>query len=90
MVGYEGFSNKDDGLRSLEMELSYLGGICAASLMKKSIPLQTSSGTSTTGSSQTATSSKDGYETESKEDMEKSLTFSKKCQKVKNWLSRFF
>ena len=70
MVGYEGFSNKDDGLRSLEMELSYLGGICAASLMKKSIPLQTSSGTSTTGSSQTATSSKDGYETESKEDME--------------------
>ena len=39
MVGYEGFSNKDDGLRSLEMELAYLGGLCAASLMRKDIPL---------------------------------------------------
>ena len=39
VVGYEGFSNKDDGLRSLEMELAYLGGLCAASLMRKDIPL---------------------------------------------------
>ena len=69
MVGYEGFSNKDDGLRSLEMELSYLGGICAASLMKKSIPLQPPSSTASAASA-TATASKDGYETESKEDME--------------------
>ena len=44
VVGYEGFSNKDDGLRSLEMELSYLGGICAASLMRKVIPLSNQNG----------------------------------------------
>ena len=43
-MGYEGFSNKDDGLRSLEMELSYLGGICAASLMRKVIPLSNQNG----------------------------------------------
>lgn len=39
MVGYEGFSTKNEGLKSLEMELAYLGGTCAASLMKKNIPL---------------------------------------------------
>ena len=44
VVGYEGFSSKDDGLRSLEMELSYLGGICAASLMRKVIPLSNPNG----------------------------------------------
>ena len=49
MVGYEGFSNKDDGLRSLEMELSYLGGICAASLMRKVIPLSNQNGYSDAG-----------------------------------------
>ena len=49
VVGYEGFSNKDDGLRSLEMELSYLGGICAASLMRKVIPLSNQNGYSDAG-----------------------------------------
>ncbi len=44
VVGYEGFSNKDDGLRSLEMELAYLGGICAASLMRKDISLSNPNG----------------------------------------------
>ena len=71
-MGYEGFSNKDDGLRSLEMELAYLGGICAASLMKKSIPLNSQSSGSLSlpslGGGQNGQNG--GYENESKEDME--------------------
>ena len=71
-MGYEGFSNKDDGLRSLEMELAYLGGICAASLMKKSIPLNSQSSGSLSlpslGGGQNVQNG--GYENESKEDME--------------------
>jgi E3 ubiquitin-protein ligase MYCBP2 len=43
-VGYEGPSKKDEGLKSLEMELAYLGGTCAASLMKKNIPLTNQNG----------------------------------------------
>ena len=69
VVGYEGFSNKDDGLRSLEMELAYLGGICAASLMKKSIPLNSQSG-SLSGVAGLGGQTQNGYENESKEDME--------------------
>ena len=56
VVGYEGFSNKDDGLRSLEMELSYLGGICAASLMRKVIPLSNPNGYSDAGEVRTLNS----------------------------------
>ena len=56
VVGYEGFSNKDDGLRSLEMELSYLGGICAASLMRKVIPLSNQNGYSDAGEVRTLNS----------------------------------
>ena len=44
VVGYEGFSTKEEGLKNLEMELSYLGGTCAASLMKKNIPLTQQNG----------------------------------------------
>ena len=39
VVGYEGPSKKDEGLKGLEMELAFLGGTCAASLMKKNLPL---------------------------------------------------
>ena len=47
VVGYEGFSTKEEGLKNLEMELAFLGGTCAASLMKKNIPLNHQNGFNT-------------------------------------------
>ena len=47
VVGYEGFSTKEEGLKNLEMELAFLGGTCAASLMKKNIPLNHQNGYNT-------------------------------------------
>lgn len=44
VVGYETGDKRLDGLNSLEMELSYLGGVCAASLMKEDIPLSSQTG----------------------------------------------
>ena len=48
MVGYERNSKSTGGLRNLELELSYLGGTCAASLMKKSIPVNCHQNSSST------------------------------------------
>ena len=42
VVGYEAIDQREQGLKNLEAELSYLGGLCAASLMKKTLALQTS------------------------------------------------
>jgi E3 ubiquitin-protein ligase MYCBP2 len=39
VVGYEAINLRDNGLQNLEMELSYLGGLCAASLMQRNLPL---------------------------------------------------
>ncbi len=39
VVGYEGVNRREHGLQNLEMELSFLGGVCAASLMKKNLAL---------------------------------------------------
>ncbi|XP_063236464.1 E3 ubiquitin-protein ligase MYCBP2 isoform X2 [Bacillus rossius redtenbacheri] len=39
VVGYEWHTAPGDGLRHLEMELAFLGGMCAASLMKKELLL---------------------------------------------------
>ena len=39
VVGYESDSNRTAGLKNLEMELAYLGGTCAASLMKRNMSL---------------------------------------------------
>ena len=39
MVGYEAVYQRDQGLKNLEMELAYLGGLCSASLMKRNLPL---------------------------------------------------
>jgi E3 ubiquitin-protein ligase MYCBP2 len=39
VVGYEAMYQRDQGLKNLEMELSYLGGLCSASLMKRNLPL---------------------------------------------------
>ncbi len=44
VVGYEAVSLRDRGLRNLEMELAYLGGLCAASLMHRNLTLPNSSG----------------------------------------------
>ena len=47
-MGYERNSKSTGGLRNLELELSYLGGTCAASLMKKSIPVNCQQNSSST------------------------------------------
>ncbi|XP_071483043.1 E3 ubiquitin-protein ligase MYCBP2-like [Diadema antillarum] len=39
VIGYEWLPSCDEGLVNLEKELAYLGGMCAASLMKKDISL---------------------------------------------------
>uniref|UniRef100_A0A1B6EGK8 PHR domain-containing protein n=1 Tax=Clastoptera arizonana TaxID=38151 RepID=A0A1B6EGK8_9HEMI len=39
VIGYEWNQNPGDGLRHLESELTYLGGMCAASLMKRDLVL---------------------------------------------------
>lgn len=39
VVGYEWAENEVDGLKHLEKELSYIGGMCASSLMKKDLLL---------------------------------------------------
>ena len=44
VVGYEAVSRREHGLQGLEMELSYLGGLCSSSLMKKNLPLTQVSG----------------------------------------------
>lgn len=44
VIGYEWQITPGDGLRQLEMELSFLGGMCAASLMKKDLVLPVSTG----------------------------------------------
>lgn len=44
VIGYEWQISPGDGLRQLEMELSFLGGMCAASLMKKDLILPVSTG----------------------------------------------
>jgi E3 ubiquitin-protein ligase MYCBP2 len=44
VVGYEWPSISGDGLRHLECELAFLGGMCAASLMKKDLQLPPASG----------------------------------------------
>ena len=38
-MGYEAVNQRDQGLKNLEMELAYLGGLCGASLMKRNLPL---------------------------------------------------
>ncbi|XP_046683725.1 E3 ubiquitin-protein ligase MYCBP2 isoform X4 [Homalodisca vitripennis] len=43
VVGYEGNQVSSDGLRHLETELSFLGGMCAASLMRRDLVLPVSS-----------------------------------------------
>eukprot|EP00095_Tigriopus_kingsejongensis_P005847 maker-scaffold697_size109876-snap-gene-0.24 protein:Tk05847 transcript:maker-scaffold697_size109876-snap-gene-0.24-mRNA-1 annotation:"e3 ubiquitin-protein ligase mycbp2 isoform x1" len=43
VVGYEAMSQLENGLHNLELELSYLGGLCSAALMQKNIPLASSS-----------------------------------------------
>eukprot|EP00094_Tigriopus_californicus_P010528 TCALIF_10156-PA protein Name:"Similar to MYCBP2 E3 ubiquitin-protein ligase MYCBP2 (Homo sapiens)" AED:0.02 eAED:0.04 QI:14/0.77/0.5/1/0.88/0.8/10/0/4914 len=42
VVGYEALNQRENGLHNLEWELAYLGGLCAASLMQKNIPLNVS------------------------------------------------
>uniref|UniRef100_A0A0K2UH48 RCR-type E3 ubiquitin transferase n=1 Tax=Lepeophtheirus salmonis TaxID=72036 RepID=A0A0K2UH48_LEPSM len=37
VVGYEGETSSNDGLKNLEKELSYLGGVCVKSLMKRNV-----------------------------------------------------
>jgi E3 ubiquitin-protein ligase MYCBP2 len=44
VVGYETDHKCQDGLKSLEMELAYLGGTCAAALMRKNLSLSMPSG----------------------------------------------
>ena len=44
VTGYECQDGGGDGLKNIEHELAYLGGLCAASLMSKSIQLPTVSG----------------------------------------------
>ena len=44
VVGYETAHKCQDGLKSLEMELSYLGGTCAAALMRRNLSLSMPSG----------------------------------------------
>ncbi len=44
MVGYEASSQRENGLRSLEMELAYLGGLCTGALMKRNLALPASQG----------------------------------------------
>lgn len=44
VVGYEWPPSPPDSLRHLEKELSYLGGLCAASLIKKDLCLPPSAG----------------------------------------------
>lgn len=44
VIGYEWTQNPGDGLRHLETELTFLGGMCAASLMKRDLVLPVSSG----------------------------------------------
>ena len=39
VVGYEAVSRREHGLQGLEMELSYLGGLCSSSLMKRNLQL---------------------------------------------------
>ncbi len=39
VVGYEPVGVQGRGLRNLEMELAYLGGLCAASLMRRNLAL---------------------------------------------------
>jgi E3 ubiquitin-protein ligase MYCBP2 len=45
VVGYEWHSNPGEGLKHLETELAFIGGMCAASLMKKDLLLPPVSGT---------------------------------------------
>ena len=40
VVGYEAMNQREQGLKNLEMELAYLGGLCSTSLMNKNISLQ--------------------------------------------------
>ena len=44
VTGYECQDGSGDGLRNLEHELAYLGGLCAASLLNKTIKLPPVSG----------------------------------------------
>ena len=44
VVGYETDHKCQDGLKNLEMELAYLGGTCAAALMRRNLPLSMPSG----------------------------------------------
>jgi E3 ubiquitin-protein ligase MYCBP2 len=44
VVGYEWHANPGEGLKHLETELAFLGGMCAASLMKKDLLLPPVSG----------------------------------------------
>jgi E3 ubiquitin-protein ligase MYCBP2 len=44
VIGYEWHTNPGEGLKHLETELSFLGGMCAASLMKKDLLLPPVSG----------------------------------------------
>lgn len=44
VIGYEWSQTASDGLRHLETELAFLGGMCAASLMKRDLVLPVSSG----------------------------------------------
>jgi E3 ubiquitin-protein ligase MYCBP2 len=39
VVGYESIGQRDHGLRNLEMELAYLGGLCSSSLMRRDLTL---------------------------------------------------
>ena len=43
VVGYE-WQETGGAIRLLETELAYLGGMCAASLMKRDLPLKSTSG----------------------------------------------
>lgn len=52
VVGYERNSKSTGGLRNLELELSYLGGTCAASLMKKNIPVNPVNNSAATSASE--------------------------------------